>query len=153
MVTATSTESYLECKSEGLIGDRQFQVLAFILNNQEMYPKGICRGDVARFFTCTRSGYARRVQELEVLGILELIGTKEDEITGRTVKAYKPTGKVPTERAPGIKRVTTVEIKTWWAQDDDCRLGPFFTPEEAKAAQVREKLSETTMKIATAQLA
>ena len=126
----TSTVSYEKCKDEGLISERQLQVMRFILSAQEAYPDGISRGDVARYFNDTQTGYARRVQELEVAGILECIGTKNDPITNRPVKTYVPTGIIPTERVTSVID-REVKIRIWWCQTETRKYGPFFYRKDA----------------------
>lgn len=95
----TSIDSYHKCHKDGIISQKQHAVLQFILDTQEQFPDGHSRGDVGRHFNDPNTGYQRRLQELEQLGILTCVGTKHDPLTNRDVKAYKPTGVVPTERA------------------------------------------------------
>jgi hypothetical protein len=148
----TSTESYEKCNADGLIGDRQLRVMQFILAFQSVHPDGVSRGDVALYFNDTRTGYSRRVQELEVAGLLVCVGTKLDTKTGRTVKAYKPTGKIPTERV--VSTVPQhVRIRVWWWQDDECQYGPFFNEADATAAIEKCGPGEIVSKIIQAEKA
>ncbi len=126
----TSTESYEQCKADGLISERQWRVLGFIINFQEAYPDGVSRGDVAKYFSDTCTGYSRRVQELEVAGILECIGTKLDPRTNRQVKTYVPTGIIPTERVRTVVD-REVKIRIWWCQTETTKYGPFFFRKDA----------------------
>jgi len=148
----TSTESYEKCKADGLISERQLRVLGFILNFQSDYPEGISRGDVARYFTDTRTGYSRRVQELEVAGILECIGTKIDPATNRPVKAYVPTGLIPTERVTS-NVLPTVQVRIWWWQNTTTKFGPFFSKFATKAPPGNDRPGEIVSEIITAEKA
>jgi hypothetical protein len=86
----TSIESYQAAHSSGLIGQRQLEVLEFVIAN------ALCsQGDVSRHFADASSSYQPRFRELEDSGLIEQRGTKIDPASGREVKAYVATGKIP----------------------------------------------------------
>jgi len=87
----TSIESYREAHASGLIGKRQLEVLGFVIANEPC-----SQGDVSRHFADASSSYQPRFRELEDAGLIEQRGTKHDPATGREVKAYAATGKLPT---------------------------------------------------------
>jgi hypothetical protein len=76
----------------GLIGQRQMVVLAFVIANEPC-----SQGDVSRHFANASSSYQPRFRELKDAGVIEQRRTKVDPATGRVVKAYVATGKIPTE--------------------------------------------------------
>ena len=120
----TSIDSYKKCHEDGIIGDKQNAVLRFILETREQFSDGHSRGDVGRHFDDPNTGYQRRLQELEELKILTCIGTKHDSITNRDVKAYKPTGIVPTERKKTDPTVTY--IACWVAREGQSPIALMF---------------------------
>jgi len=87
----TSIESYREAQRSGLISQRQLQVLEFVIANEPC-----SQGDVSRHFADASSSFQPRFRELEDAGLIEQRGTKRDPATGREVKAYVATGKLPT---------------------------------------------------------
>ena len=91
MTERTSIDSYREAHASGLIGKRQMQVLDFIIANQPC-----SQGDVSRHFADASSSFQPRFRELEDAGLIEQRGMKIDPATGRTVKAYWATDKLPT---------------------------------------------------------
>lgn len=91
MSEPTSIESYREAHKSGLIGTRQLQVLDFVIANEPC-----SQGDVSRHFADASSSFQPRFRELEDAGLIEQRGTKVDAATGRVVKAYAATGKLPT---------------------------------------------------------
>src|SRR6185295_11109948 len=91
MTEPTFLESYRDAQRSGLIGQRQLQVLEFVLAHAPC-----SQGDVGRHFADASSSFQPRFRELEDSGLIEQRGTKRDEATGRIVKAYVATGKIPT---------------------------------------------------------
>src|SRR4051794_27905089 len=87
----TSIESYRAAHESGLIGKRQLQVLEFVIANEPC-----SQGDVGRHFADASSSFQPRFRELQDAGLIEQRGTKVDPATGREVKAYVSTGKMPT---------------------------------------------------------
>jgi len=104
MIAETSIESYRQCKANGLISARQLEVIEFATEALVTHPGGFSRGDVGRHFNDTNTGHQRRVQELELAGVLTQRGTKVDEITGKPVKIYSLTGHVPTVKVQSVKK-------------------------------------------------
>lgn len=98
MSELTSIVSYRQCQDEGLFGQRQMEIVEFMVAHQHEYREGISQGDVGRHYNDASSGYQPRFKELEDSGVVRCIGTKYDEITDRTVKAYVLTGQLPTEK-------------------------------------------------------
>jgi hypothetical protein len=92
MPEPTSIASYRDAQRSGLIGQRQMQVLEFVVANEPC-----SQGDVGRHFADASSSFQPRFRELEDAGLIEQRGTKRDDATGRIVKAYVATGKIPTE--------------------------------------------------------
>jgi hypothetical protein len=86
----TSIESYRAAHASGLIGTRQMEVLGFVIANEPC-----SQGDVSRHFADASSSYQPRFRELEDSGLIEQRGTKVDPATGRAVKSYFATGKIP----------------------------------------------------------
>jgi len=93
MSERTSIESYRAAHESGLIGKRQMQVLEFVIANEPC-----SQGDVGRHFADASSSFQPRFRELQDAGLIEPRGTKVDAATGREVKAYWSTGKLPTAR-------------------------------------------------------
>ena len=82
MTEPTSLESHRKAQRSGLIGQRQMQVLEFVMAN------GPCsQGDVGRHFADASSSFQPRFRELENAGLIAQCGTKRDDATGRIVKA------------------------------------------------------------------
>lgn len=109
MTEATSIESYRACIDAGLISDRQQAVIRYMA---ERHYRSVTQGEINRHFQDTNRSYAPRFRELEDSGVIQCVGTVKDEITNRHVKAYKLTGKMPTERVRA-NRGKTVEVKVW----------------------------------------
>lgn len=65
MPETTSIESYEQALSEGLIGQRQFDVLRFIAEHD--CEPGVSQGDVGRHFRDASSSYQPRFRELNSL--------------------------------------------------------------------------------------
>jgi hypothetical protein len=91
MSEPTSIDSYREAHASGLIGKRQMEVLGFVIANEPC-----SQGDVSRHFADASSSFQPRFRELEDAGLIAADGTKRDWATGREVKAYRATGKLPT---------------------------------------------------------
>src|SRR5947208_11108308 len=70
------------------------EVLEFVIANEPC-----SQGDVSRHFADASSSFQPRFRELEDTGLIEQRGTKHDPATGREVKAYWSTGKLPTAAA------------------------------------------------------
>ena len=99
MSERTSIASYRAAHESGLIGQRQLDVLAFVMANEPC-----SQGDVSRHFADASSSYQPRFRELADAGLIAEIGTKRDAVTGREVKAYRATGKLPTAAVRRTRR-------------------------------------------------
>src|SRR5437868_8808120 len=115
MPEPTSIDSYRQAHESGLIGQRQMEVLAFVIANEPC-----SQGDVSRHFADASSSYQPRFRELEDSGLIEQRGTKVDPATGRVVKAYVATGKIPAEPVRRKRRKIRATIEP--AGDDLFRV-------------------------------
>jgi hypothetical protein len=102
----TSIDAYREGHASGLIGKRQMQVLEFVMANEPC-----SQGDVGRYFADASSSFQPRFRELEDAGLIEQLGTKVDPATGRQVKAYAATGKMPAAPVRRKRRKLRVVIE------------------------------------------
>ncbi len=92
MSESTSIASYQEAMIEGLISSLHLKVLQYF----ESRPgEPICQGEVSRHFKDVTSSFQPRFKELERNGAIEVVGTKIDTLTRRTVKMYQLTRKMP----------------------------------------------------------
>jgi hypothetical protein len=106
MTECTSIESYRAAHKSGLIGQRQLEVLEFVMANEPC-----SQGDVSRHFADASSSYQPRFRELADAGLIAEVGTKHDPTTGREVKAYRATGKLPTGPVRRKRRKVTATLE------------------------------------------
>ena len=71
MPEPTSIDSYRQAHESGLIGQRQLEVLAFVIANEPC-----SQGDVSRHFADASSSYQPRFRELEDSGLIEQRGNQ-----------------------------------------------------------------------------
>jgi hypothetical protein len=102
----TSIESYYKAVESGFISEKQRQVITYFCDSR---GESVTQGEVNRYFKDTNRSYAPRFKELENAGVIQCVGTKYDHLTGRNVKSYKLTGKIPT--APVKRRPSAVSDK------------------------------------------
>ena len=113
MIEPTAVESYRAGQRTGLITQRKSQVLQFIREHDS--DEGVSQGDVARHFDDASSSFQPRFRELEIAGLIAVVGTKRDPVTGRPVKAYRATARTMPN---GRKRKRTQA--TLQPMGDDC---------------------------------
>ena len=110
----TSIESYKTLLNQGIITQKQLQVISLL----QKTDKPVTAGELFQISTVRKLGLtvvkgsvSARLSELESMGVVSAIGTKTCGLTGHTAIAWVLTNKLPKQKIPHRRKFFKISFE------------------------------------------
>ena len=131
MTRNTSIETYQTIVNNGLLSKRRLEVYQLLYNMGPMTANEVIRWYRNKYPEANQTGFNARFSELEEIGVIAVIGSKKDEISGNKCMIWSTTNAIPKKLSKSstkkekkkdiLQRITLLGIKLPSSYKQDLR--------------------------------